>query len=541
RKGEGGKLTHEYHEGLNSGSLKSTLRTRANPTNTLSIYIVEIEEDVCNLICGSSWFLCANASRLMPSEFPEDFIIHVDSGSSSSTATEQNGTRWAVLVAGSYGYQNYRHQREKTENGSENESEYVIDGEDERGRWEGGITKRKKSENESGDGIEREDERRGWERGVTKADVCHAYQILKKGGLKDENIIVFMYDDIAFNVQNPRPGVIINKPDGPDVYEGVPKDYTGTNVTAANLYAVILGNKTALTGGSGKVLDSGPNDNIFIYYTDHGAAGIIGMPEGDYVYANDLVDVLKQKHEAKSYKDMVFYLESCESGSMFEGLLPNNVSIYATTAANATENSWGTYCPGFNPGPPAGYTTCLGDLYSISWMEDWYVRKRTRNTTEGLGSHVTQYGNMNQANDLLFSYMGSNDNSTSYTQSESSPSLLGSIFNQRDADLLHFLVKSSKAPIGSDERHEAREELRAEVDRRKRIDDNVDQIRWRLFGRESDLKNIRPQSPSLVDDWSCFKMLVTTYEKYCGSLSDYGMQYTRVFANMCNAGLPKSE
>lgn len=54
------------------------------------------------------------------------------------------------------------------------------------------------------------------------------------------------------------------------------QDYTGTNVTAANLYAVILGNKTALTGGSGKVLNSGPNDNIFIYYTDHGAAGIIG-------------------------------------------------------------------------------------------------------------------------------------------------------------------------------------------------------------------------------------------------------------------------
>lgn len=56
-----------------------------------------------------------------------------------------------------------------------------------------------------------------------QADVCHAYQLLKKGGLKDENIIVFMYDDIAFSPENPRPGVIINKPDGEDVYEGVPK------------------------------------------------------------------------------------------------------------------------------------------------------------------------------------------------------------------------------------------------------------------------------------------------------------------------------
>lgn len=32
-----------------------------------------------------------------------------------------------------------------------------------------------------------------------------------------------MYDDIANSRDNPRPGVIINKPDGEDVYKGVPK------------------------------------------------------------------------------------------------------------------------------------------------------------------------------------------------------------------------------------------------------------------------------------------------------------------------------
>lgn len=68
--------------------------------------------------------------------------------------------------------------------------------------------------------------------------------------------------------------------------------------------------------------------------------------------------------------DQVFYLESCESGSMFEGLLPTNISIYATTASNATESSWGTYCPDMDPPPPPEYDTCLGDLYSVSWMED---------------------------------------------------------------------------------------------------------------------------------------------------------------------------
>lgn len=78
---------------------------------------------------------------------------------------EEAGTRWAVLVAGSSGYGNYRHQ----------------------------------------------------------ADVCHAYQLLRKGGVKEKNIVVFMYDDIAAHELNPRPGVIINHPQGDDVYAGVPK------------------------------------------------------------------------------------------------------------------------------------------------------------------------------------------------------------------------------------------------------------------------------------------------------------------------------
>ena len=59
-----------------------------------------------------------------------------------------------------------------------------------------------------------------------QADVCHAYQLLRKGGLKEENIVVFMHDDIAMHELNPRPGVIINHPKGADVYAGVPKVIT---------------------------------------------------------------------------------------------------------------------------------------------------------------------------------------------------------------------------------------------------------------------------------------------------------------------------
>lgn len=55
------------------------------------------------------------------------------------------------------------------------------------------------------------------------------------------------------------------------------QDYTGENVTTKNLYAVLLGDKNAVKGGSGKVVDSNANDRIFLYYSDHGGPGVLGI------------------------------------------------------------------------------------------------------------------------------------------------------------------------------------------------------------------------------------------------------------------------
>ncbi|KAL5554199.1 hypothetical protein UlMin_041600 [Ulmus minor] len=427
----------------------------------------------------------ANASRLT-SEFFVNFV---------AADTENAGTKWAVLVAGSTGWGNYRHQ----------------------------------------------------------ADVCHAYQVLKKAGLNDENIIVFMYDDIAYNENNPRPGIIINKPNGEDVYHGVPKDYTGENATANNFYAAVLGDKSNLTGGSGKVVNSGPDDYIFIYYTDHGGPGVIEMP-GQPIFADDLNRVLLKKHTANAYKNMVFYLEACESGSMFEGLLPSNASIYATTASNASENSWAEYCPGY--GAPEEYGTCLGDLYSISWLEDcdvqdlrsWTleqqyvaVRKRTLEGTKfNESSHVMQYGDQSFSGNVLSVYMGNNPPSISPSP-EPCPSLSPlpspsaspplTVVPQRDADLVHLHHKDLL---------EAQKQLNDELNHRQHLEHSINKIGDILFGFENNfqvLKYVRPAGQPLVDDWSCLKKLVGVYEKHCGSLATYGLKYMRDFANICNAGV----
>lgn len=81
-----------------------------------------------------------------------------------------------------------------------------------------------------------------------------------------------MYDDIAEDDENPTKGIIINHPGGSDVYSGVPKDYTGEDVTPENFLNILQGNKAAMKGiGSGKVISSTANDHVFVNFVDHGA------------------------------------------------------------------------------------------------------------------------------------------------------------------------------------------------------------------------------------------------------------------------------
>ncbi|GFR22276.1 legumain [Trichonephila clavata] len=80
----------------------------------------------------------------------------------------------------------------------------------------------------------------GWNNYRHQADVCHSYQVLRNHGIPDERIIVMMEDDLANNAKNPTPGIIINHPKGNDVYKDVPKDYTGKVVTLIFYYCQFI-------------------------------------------------------------------------------------------------------------------------------------------------------------------------------------------------------------------------------------------------------------------------------------------------------------
>jgi len=245
-----------------------------------------------------------------------------------------------------------------------------------------------------------------------QADACHAYQLMIKSGIPAEQIILMMEDDVANATENPFPGKLYNKPgdDSPDVYAGCKVDYRGSIVTADLFLKVITGDDSNLPkGGSGKVLKSTENDRVFLNFVDHGGVGIIAFPNGPYMHASDLSKGLKTMQSKKMFKELTFYMEACESGSMFPDLTKDG-KIFAVTAANAQESSWGFYCSPNDIVKGKHMGSCLGDLFSIAWMEDSDAGKFssetvkqqvTKVTARTNKSHVTTFGDLSLESETI--------------------------------------------------------------------------------------------------------------------------------------------
>merc|ERR1711915_990272 len=365
---------------------------------------------------------------------------------------------------------------------------------------------------------------KGWDNYRHQADVCHAYQVLHEHGLDDDHIIVMMYDDIAYNSKNPTKGKIINKPSGPNVYNKVPKDYTGPNVTPENFIAVLRGDRKALKGmGSGKVVTSGPNDHIFIYFADHGASGIVAFPS-DFLDAQTLTKALQDMFTNKQYKQILFYLEACESGSMFEGLLPSNINILAVTASNSTAPSFACFYD-------EDLDTFLGDVFSVSWMEDSDSQNIQKETIKeqldhtanmtSLYGEIGRFGDHDISSEIVSLFQGpKTKENTDYD------------INITDA-IPAYEVPMAILEMSKDPNYE---KVHLMKKGRKLIDDIIDDIVYRSSSEKIE-DNDMIEEVNELRDYGCFSKVVREFHNRCFNLGEnaYALRKVHVLANICGS------
>jgi len=128
-------------------------------------------------------------------------------------------------------------------------------------------------------------------------------------------------------------------------------------------------------------------------------------------------------HSKNMYKKLVMYLETCESGSMFQGM--TTPGIYALSASSPSESSWGTYCGSDAMVNGKSIGSCLGDLFSVAWMEESDVTDLTGETldaqfkkikTRTTKSAVMQWGDLSFTSDMAAEFIGNLDSATELEQ-----------------------------------------------------------------------------------------------------------------------------
>ena len=379
-----------------------------------------------------------------------------------------------------------------------------------------------------------------------QSDIFHMYQILTKRGVNPDNIIVFAYDDIANNARNPFPGQMFNQPNGKDVYGGVVIDYFGKDVTPSNFIAAITGDADAVVKTdertTGKVLTSTTNDNVFMYFSDHGSSNLIAFPS-KYLYADELNDAFKVMHEKGLYKELVFYLESCYSGSMFDKELPTNISIYTTTAANEHESSYGEYCSSEAKVNGTLIGSCLGDEYSVRFMEDLDSRPGDEIKDYTLqaqyeylvkavtGSHVKQYGDLKIAEESVANFVSKAGKSFYNLVKRGIRKILPPKMRNPSSKInnLNYRLEWYRMQAEQSNDLEAENEYYEEILAQGRVTKIFE-----LFNKKFGLKEIDFETKV---DYNCYREVVQSYEDSCGTLIDRDFKFMPNIANFCTKGI----
>jgi len=171
--------------------------------------------------------------------------------------------------------------------------------------------------------------------------------------------------------------------------------------------------------------------------------------------------------------------------------------------------------------------TCLGDEYSVNWMENTEASdlhetlqqqfEAVKGSTKG--SHVQQFGDLNWVNEEISNYHGDipekreklviDEDYAKYLEKAKE-----SRINSRDAKI-HYLY--NKAMNNND--FNSKQELTDELLHRRTVD--------RIF------EKFGVNTTYTVIDFKCLKATVENFKSTCGQWSEYTLKYVRNMAVAC--------
>ncbi|CAL8077935.1 unnamed protein product [Calicophoron daubneyi] len=287
-------------------------------------------------------------------------------------------------------------------------------------------------------------------------------------------------------------------------------------------------------------LHSTMEDEVFVFYSDHGSSNLICFPEED-LYSKDLIATLKRMHDNRQYKRMLLLIEACYSGSMFEDILPEDIDVLALTAANSKESSYGTFCE-----PKDDLDTCLADEFSYGWMiaaTDNDVRTFTvedlyNTVKDQILSHAMMYGDKKIASLPLEQFISGENVQNSRPAFRKSREIKDSV-KSTEAHIVSMRKRLSIASSGEEKRL-AEIELERMLHRKAVVQKTFDYLEERAAQYEVNNLLVPRTRDEAVD---CFIEIHKSFRNHCFTIQKTPevIEHLVKFDDMCTRGVdPKA-
>ena len=181
----------------------------------------------------------------------------------------------------------------------------------------------------------------GWNNYRHQADVLSVYQMLKKNGYDDDHIILILDKALASDSKNPEPGIIRAEDGGPDLLGGSIVDYDNANITPADVCNILLG-----IAPTGTADGAAPNVLLFWSGHGRNRAGN-GADElvwrdadtGRGMTADLLRQTVSQMQQQGAYRKMLILTEPCFSEAVITPLV-GIPGVLAMSSAGIYEQSF---------------------------------------------------------------------------------------------------------------------------------------------------------------------------------------------------------
>ena len=181
-----------------------------------------------------------------------------------------------------------------------------------------------------------------------QSDVLSVYQLLRRGGFDDNHIILIVDRALAYDEDNPERGIIRATPDGPDLLGGTNAgvgfphaaiDYDAATLTAADISSILLGEQSSRLP---KVLPKDAGQNVLFYWSGHGRTGEFTWreaPNGEGFTGEMMRQTAEQMLTQGHCRKLFVVAEPCYAESVVRPL-EGITGVLAMTGASGSEQSW---------------------------------------------------------------------------------------------------------------------------------------------------------------------------------------------------------